>query len=96
MMFLEFPMSQSLSRYTLNWRDAVRRAACCVAAGGLLAACGGTPEATPEAAARVKHYERGPIALELAASADTLTTADTLVLTLTATVEDGYSVAFPD
>lgn len=39
--------------------------------------------------------EQGPLHLKVSTSAETITTAETLVLRLTATVDDGYTVEFP-
>ena len=39
--------------------------------------------------------EQGPLHLKVSTSAETITTAETLALRLTATVDDGYTVEFP-
>ena len=62
-----------------------------------LAGCGGAAEVAPETPKGVeKVIERGPMALTLQTSAETISTAETLSLTLSATLEDGHSVAFPE
>lgn len=62
-----------------------------------LAGCGAAVEKVPEAPKGVeKVLERGPMKLTLRTSAATLSTAETLGLTLSATVDDGYSVEFPE
>ncbi len=61
-----------------------------------LVGCGGAAEKAPEAPKGVeKVLDRGPMTLTLTTSAESITTAETLVLTLSATTEDGYSVEFP-
>ena len=62
----------------------------------ILAGCGTGESAgeAPETGATMT-YERDPLTLAVHASADTISTAEFLELTLSATVEDGYSVVFP-
>jgi hypothetical protein len=63
----------------------------------LLAGCGaGEPEGTTADPGITKSLERGPIALVMQTDKSGLNTSETLSLTLRATVDDGYSVAFPD
>ncbi len=59
--------------------------------------CGGaaTNEKNEASKGVEKVLERGPLNLTLRTSAETISTAETLNLTLSATIEDGYSVAFP-
>lgn len=63
------------------------------------AALTGCPEGTPSdsvAPAGIEEViERGPLHLKVSTSAETITTAETLALRLTATVDDGYTVEFP-
>lgn len=62
-----------------------------------LAGCGGAAEKAPETPKGVeKVLERGPMTLTLRTSAESISTAETLSLTLSATLEDGYSVEFPN
>lgn len=64
---------------------------------GSLVGCRRNVEQVPEAPKGVeKTLERGPMSLALRTSADSITTAETLTLTLSVTLEDGYSVAFPE
>jgi len=62
----------------------------------LLPGCAGN-DGEPDQAdtGMTKSYARGPLTLDVHTSADTITTAETLALTLSATVDDGYSVEFP-
>lgn len=61
-----------------------------------LAGCGGAAEKAPELPNGVeKVIERGPMKLTLTTSADSISTAETLTLTLAATLDDGYTVEFP-
>lgn len=61
-----------------------------------LAGCGGAAKEASDAPKGVeKVIERGPIALTLRTSAESISTAETLSLTLSATTDDGYSVEFP-
>lgn len=62
-----------------------------------LAGCGGAESgaSTEAAPGIVKTLERGPMMLKLTTSAESITTAETLTLTLSATLEDGYAVEFP-
>lgn len=62
----------------------------------LVAGCGsGSGAGDAEKAGVTRTYERGPITVELALSADTLTTAETLTVTLTAITDAGHMVEFP-
>ena len=62
-----------------------------------LAGCGGAAEKAPETPNGVeKVLERGPMTLTLRTSAESISTAETLSLTLSATLEDSYSVEFPN
>lgn len=74
-------------------------AAAILAGAALLALLPGcrakVPEVSGPEAGMTKSYERGPLTLDVHTSADTITTAETLTLTLSATLEDGYSVEFP-
>lgn len=64
-----------------------------------VAALTGCPEGAPsDSVAPVgieEVIERGPLHLKVSTSAETITTAETLALRLTATVDDGYTVEFP-
>lgn len=62
-----------------------------------LAGCGGAESGTAPDAARgiEKTLEHGPLTLKLTTSAESITTAETLTLTLSATLQDGYTVEFP-
>ncbi len=61
-----------------------------------LTGCGGAVEKAPESRSGVeKVIERGPMKLTLTTSADSISTAETLTLTLAATLDDGYTVEFP-
>lgn len=63
----------------------------------ILAGCGGAVEKAPDTPKGVeKVLERGPMTLTLRTSAESVSTAETLSLTLSATLEDGFSVEFPD
>jgi hypothetical protein len=62
-----------------------------------LVGCSGKAENTPDTPKGIKKVlERGPMTLTLRTSAESMSTAETLSLTLSATLEDGYSVEFPD
>jgi len=62
-----------------------------------MAGCGRGTNETPGAPKGVeKVVERGPINLTLRTSAESISTAETLSLTLSATTDDGYSVEFPN
>jgi hypothetical protein len=53
-------------------------------------------EAKPQADSSVaRHYERGPLLLDLKVSRKEITVAERLTLSLEATVEEGYEVGFP-
>jgi hypothetical protein len=57
---------------------------------------GGETKNAPEVPKGVeKVLERGPMKLTLTTSAESIATAETLVLTLAATLDDGYAVEFP-
>lgn len=61
-----------------------------------LTGCGGAVEKAPESRRGVeKVIERGPMKLTLTTSADSISTAETLTLTLAAMLDDGYAVEFP-
>ena len=62
----------------------------------LLVGCGNTPPAEDDTVS-VPHveYERGPLSLRVSASADTISTTETLRLTVEATLDEGYNVQFP-
>ena len=61
----------------------------------LLVGCGNAKPAEEISTAPHVEYERGPLSLRIAASADTITTTETLRLTIEATLDEGYNVQFP-
>jgi hypothetical protein len=61
-----------------------------------LASCGGEANDVSKAPTGIeKVLERGPLTLTLRTSAESISTAETLSLTLSTTTDDGYSVEFP-
>lgn len=77
-----------------------RAAAWCAVACVLIAGCGsgesgGAGGTAPREEGVSAEYARGPVEVVLRASADTITTADTLAVTLEVTAEEGYSVKLP-
>ena len=74
------------------------RAAACAAILAILPGCGAGDGTGPDgpATGMTKSYERGPLLMAVATSADAITTAETLTLTLSATLPDGYAVTFPE
>lgn len=61
-----------------------------------LSGCGTSPTAPAQKSVGIeKSVERGPMSLTLKTSAESITTAEPLSLTLSATMEDGYAVDFP-
>ncbi len=62
-----------------------------------MSGCGGgeTKNASEVPKGVEKVLERGPMKLTLTTSADSISTAETLTLTLAATLDDGYTVEFP-
>jgi len=63
----------------------------------LFAGCGtkGDGDGSPMAGPRLD-YEKGPLRLAITTSADTIATADSLLLQFDVIVEEGYGVRFPD
>ena len=57
--------------------------------------CGASNSGTEAPVGIQRSYDRGPLQLSLSTSADPITTAETLTLTLEATLDDGYTVRFP-
>ncbi|MCF6286000.1 MAG: hypothetical protein L3K26_12520 [Candidatus Hydrogenedentes bacterium] len=61
----------------------------------LFLGCGGPSQDIENSTGPTRTYDRGPLQLSETTSANPITTADTLLLTLEATLDDGYSVLFP-
>jgi hypothetical protein len=61
----------------------------------LVVGCGGQAPDTDAPAGPQRTYDRGPLELVVVASSDTITTAESLVLTLKATLDEGHRVKFP-
>ncbi len=62
----------------------------------MAAGCGGSkPESETTPPGPHQDYDRGPLQLSLTTSADPISTVETLTLTLSATLDEGFGVQFP-